>query len=477
MTCRTRSIPILLCLALAGVLSGCASDLLPIQQAFRQGNFEAAANKIRGYSDRHDGGTPQTVIALIEHGSMARMAGRFAESDAAFAAAEARMADLDRSPGISAGERVSAMARTPDRIAYEGFFYDRQFVATYRALNAMALGNLEDARQHFVRADRWQALAIFENRQRAEQLREEEAAARQRFGGFDRAASDPRLASSTRDRYGDLEQYEAYAEFANPYVDMLRAVYLLGVAESASDYDVARNLMRRVAGMAPENRYILEDLDLADKLAQGGADRPNLVYVFFETGLAPFRAQSRMSVPVFLVSDRVQIVPIAVPYIVFDETYARTLHAEGASTSTLASVDRIVAAEFRAQLPGLTTRMIAAAAFKVGVQYGMNQALRRSDPLIRIAAMLAGAVWASASNEADLRTWATLPKEVQYARLATPSDGRVQLTISGRSYSVPVEPEGINLVVVRSVRPGYAPLITSTLLEPEPWTIAQLESP
>ncbi|UYV12635.1 MAG: hypothetical protein NCW75_15250 [Phycisphaera sp.] len=476
MSCPTRCIPTLLCLAFAGLLSGCASGLLPIQQAFRQGDFETAANKIRGYSDRHDGGTPQTVIALIEHGSMARMVGRFAESDAAFAAAEARMADLDTNPGISATERVSAMARTPDRIAYEGYFYDRQFVAAYRALNAIALGNLEDARQHFVRADRWQALAILENRQRAEQLREEEAAARRKFGTFDRAASDPRLASATRERYGDLEQFEAYAEFANPYVDMLRAVYLLGVAESASDFDVARNLMRRVAGMAPDNPYILEDLDLADKLAQGEIDRPNMVYVFFETGLAPFRAQSQISVPVFLVSDRVQVVPIAAPYIVFDETFARTLHADGRSTAMLASIDRIVAAEFRAQLPRLTTRMIAAAAFKVGVQFGVNQALRRSDPLIRIVAMLAGGVWASASNEADLRTWATLPKEVQYARLNTPADGSVELIFGGQSLSVPVEPKGINLVVVRSVRPGFAPLITSTLLEPDPWTFIQLET-
>src|SRR5690606_33029200 len=153
----------------------------------------------------------------------------------------------------------------------------------------------------------------------------------------------------------------------------------------------------------------LEDLDLADKLAQGEIDRPNLVYVFFETGLAPFRAQSRISVPVFIVSDRVQIVPIAVPYIVFDETYAHVLSANGVSTSTLASVDRIVAAEFRARLPGLTTRMIAAAAFKVGVQYGMNEFAKQTDPILHLITMIAGGIWAASTNEADLRTWATLP--------------------------------------------------------------------
>lgn len=480
MPARSRTIPITLCTLLALLVAGCASQLRPIQQTFRQGNFAEAADDIRGYAGRHDGGTPQTVIAHIEHGSMARMVGRFAESDRAFAMAEARMAVLDERPGISASERLSAMARTPDRIAYEGFFYDRQFVAAYRALNAMAMGNTEDARQHFVRADRWQTYAIAENRERAERVREEQAAARRRFGSFDRVAADARLDEATREKYGDLSQYEAYAEFANPYVDMLRAVYLMGVAESASDYDVARNLLRRVAGMAPDNPYVQQDLDLADKLAQGEIDRPDLVYVFFETGLAPRREQTKISVPTFLFTDVVQIVPIAVPYIVFDGNYVPSLLAstpEGAhQSSLLASVDRIVAAEFAAQLPGLETRMIAAAAFKVGVQAGLYAATRRSDPIIRILTMIGGAIWAASTNEADLRTWATLPKHVEYVRLDAPSDGRVSLDVGGRLYSVAVEPKGITLITVRSVRPGASVLITTTNLEPEPRTLEPLET-
>ena len=88
-------------------------------------------------------------------------------------------------------------------------------------------------------------------------------------------------------------------------------------------------------------------------------------------------------------------------------------------SALLASVDRIVAAEFYAQLPGLRTRMIAAAAFKVGVQAGLSEAGRRTDPLVHILAMIAGAIWAASTNEADLRTWATLPKHVEYTRFAT----------------------------------------------------------
>jgi len=390
------------------------------------------------------------------------------------------MARLDRAPGTSASQRVSALTSTPDRITYEGFFYDRQFAAAYRAINAMALGEVEDARQHFVRADRWQTLAIIENRQRAQQLREEQEAARER-GGFDRALGDARLDAQLNERYGDLAQFEAYADFANPYVDMLRAVYLMGAAEEAADYDVARNLLRRVAGMAPSNPYVLDDLDLADALAQGEAEKPDVVYVFFETGLAPFRAQSRISVPVFLVTDRVQIVPIAVPYLVFDDRYVQTLYAQSGDdrrgTAVLASVDRIVAAEFYAQLPGLKTRMIAAAAFKTGVQFGVNQALRRSDPLIRIAAMLGGAIWAASTNEADLRTWATLPKQVQYASVPAPESGELRLDIGSSRLTVPVSSKGITLVVVRSVRGDSPPMVISTPLEVQPWIYASTDEP
>ncbi|MEQ8843408.1 MAG: hypothetical protein RIB58_01030 [Phycisphaerales bacterium] len=467
-----RHLATCLLLAIASAVAGCATQIVPIQQTFRQGDFRAAAEDIRGYARKHAGGSPQTVLAHLEHGSMARMVGNFRESDAALARAEARMFRLDRSPGISATERVSALASTPDRITYEGFFYDRQFAAAYRAINAMALGQVEDARQHFVRADRWQTLAIAQNRQRAQQLQEEQELARRR-GGFDRSLGDARLEAQLNERYGDLAQFEAYADFANPYVDMLRAVYLMGVAEEAADYDVARNLLRRVAGMAPDNPYVLEDLDLADALAQGEADKPDLVYVFFETGLAPFRRQTRISVPVFLVTDRVQIVPIAVPYLVFDDRYVDRLYAQAGGerrdTALLASVDRIVAAEFYAQLPGLKTRMIAAAAFKVGVQFGMNQALSRSDPLIRVLAMLGGAIWATATNEADLRTWSTLPKQVQYARLPAPASGELLVTIGASQLVVPVEPEGISLVVVRSVRGETAPMVVSTPLGIEPW--------
>lgn len=456
---------IVLASALALVLAGgCASKLTPIQQAFRDGDLESAIENIEKYSDRHSGNSPHAVIAWIERGSMLRAAERFEESDEAFALVEEWFEVLDSQSEWDAGEELQSLLSTPDRITYSGFNYDRNFVAVYRALNAMAMGDTESPRQHFVRAAQWQELAIERNAIRIQREEERLEAARERVPTFDQIMEDSRLEEATRERFGDLSSFTAYDGYANPYADLLHAVYLMGVSQSAADYDIARNVLRRVRGMVPENPFVAADLDLADRLSNGLTDRPNLTYVFFETGVAPHREQVRIPVPVFLVSQRVQIVPVAVPYLAFNAEYVPTLQVYSSAgvieTQPMADIDRIVAAEFRTQLPTLITRMVAAAAVKVGVQYAANKAVEDQHPLIRLGVMITGAIWSAATNVADLRTWASLPKQVQYTRFDTPPSGTVDLQIGMDRYGIELDPGVFNVIVVRSIRPDVEPVIS-----------------
>jgi len=105
-----------------------------------------------------------------------------------------------------------------------------------------------------------------------------------------------------------------------------------------------------------------------------------------------------------------------------------------------------------------------AAAVKVGVQFTANEAARNQNEWVRLGVMLTGAIWSAATNEADLRTWATLPKQIQYARVETPGTGSLTLQFPARSVSVPVDPSGINLVLVRSVHPRSEPIVSSFAL-------------
>jgi hypothetical protein len=76
--------------------------------------------------------------------------------------------------------------------------------------------------------------------------------------------------------------------------------------------------------------------------------------------------------------------------------------------------------------------------------------------LFRIGTAIAGA----ALNIADTRTWTTLPKQFQAARVPTPADRRLALTAGSTPLSVILEPGLVNVVYVKSITVG-GPLMVS----------------
>ncbi|MDX9911844.1 MAG: hypothetical protein RBS39_08440 [Phycisphaerales bacterium] len=452
------------------LLGGCQTRIIGIQEKFRAGDLEGAAKSIDEYAKKHDEGTPQTTLAYIEQGSMLRVVERYADSDAAFEKAEGQFDFFDGKNGNGLGNETQALLTTPDRIPYQGFDYDRVLVACYRSLNAIALGHPEDARQHLFRAMQRQQEVLENNRKRIEEAEKVREKAREEGADVERSLQSEELMQAQRERYGNLDAFEAYEGFAVPYADMIAAVYFMGTASDTSDFDRARNLMRRVSGMLPENESLRADLDLADRLAAGEARLPDMTYVFFETGVGPYRKQFKITLPIFLVNNAVDTVSIAVPYLEYVDQYTPAMQAtwpEGlVTTSLLMDTDRVVSAEFKERLPGLITRMIVSATLKSAAQYGVNEATK-SDDVVNILARVGTSVWAIATNEADLRTWATLPKQVQYARFETPASGSATLIVGAHTGSVQLEPDATNLVIVRSVRPEVPPIISSYTLRPE----------
>ena len=73
---------------------------------------------------------------------------------------------------------------------------------------------------------------------------------------------------------------------------------------------------------------------------------------------------------------------------------------------------------------------------------------------ITVAAIQAG------TTRADLRTWASLPKQYQYTRFPTPADGFVNLSVGSQNEAVFVEPNKTNVIIVRSVSPDIEHTIT-----------------
>jgi hypothetical protein len=135
------------------------------------------------------------------------------------------------------------------------------------------------------------------------------------------------------------------------------------------------------------------------------------------------------------------------------------------STELLASMDSVVARDFKDELPIVITKTIAAAVVKGAASYAANQAAYQGGgDVAGLFTQLGTAVFQMAVNIADLRTWTTLPKEFQVCRVPTPPDRKIELQTPGGAQKVTVSlDEGtMNLVYVKSMSAG-GPLFVSQM--------------
>ncbi len=395
---------------------------------------------------------PHAVLGWLELGSADHAVGRYDASSRALLRAEAGFDSHDARAQTSVSEEAFSAITSPLSVAYRGSPTDRVMAPTLRAVNAMLAGDEAGARSALNEAAIRQQLAIEQRRSAIDAARAETRSASSDRVDVSRsvagAMADPAFAEAFR----SLDQYEPYRGFVNPFSEMLHAAFRLAVPVDGADRDRATALLRSVAGTV-ENRFVREALLEVD----GGESAPS-VHVFFATGFCPIRDEFRLDLPLFFFNDTVDYVGIAFPRLAFDDDAVGYLDLESPDalvrTEMLADMDRLMAIEFREELPTLMRRAIIATVAKTAAAYGINEATRDDETANALARIAAG-LYLYSQNRADTRAWATLPKSYQYARLAAPSDGRVLVsTPDGQSVFVDVAPDSDTIVFVRSLRPG-----------------------
>jgi hypothetical protein len=425
--------------------------------AWRSGQFETAAREFSQRADRSGSGR-DGVLWRLEQGTAQRAAGQIEQSNRAFDQAEQRMAEYAARARVRVGNEAMAALTTPANLPYEGRAYDRIMAATYRALNALNLGQPDVARPALIRAYQYQQDAVAENARRIERAREEAAQSPQ-SATVQRTQNDPRFQSQIQEVFSPVAALQPYAEYVNPFTVWLDGIFFAAQAQDASDLERARFSLQRATQFAPDNPHLRADLEAIDRRFQGALPDP-ITYVIFETGLAPIREQVRFDIPIIFAN--VSYVGSAWPVLQPQSGHALTLAVQAGNqrilTSTVASMDRVIARDFENSKPEIITRTLVATIAKGAAAFVANEAAYQQDAglgaLVRIATM----AYQASVNIADTRTWTTLPKEFQIARLPTPADRRLTLQ-EGSLPPVPVDIEEgtVNLVYVKSVL-GNTPL-------------------
>lgn len=454
---------------LAALLGGLGTGCQTYQQQnqvihyWQAGNLTNAVTEAKRMADKNATGK-DAVIWHLEEGTVLRANGQYDESNKAFDQAEEQIDKYSEAAKVSVSSEAGALLSNQANLPYEGHYYDGIMLDTYRALNYLALGDIDKARPAFIRAYQRQQDAVEENKKRIEKI-QSQANNQTNSAAIQKAQDDPKFQSSFQTNYAILDNLKPYSDYVNPFTVYLDGLYFMANAADASDLERAHKSFERVSGFVGDNNYVKQDLSTIDGLISGKRLEPT-TYVIFETGCAPVRDQVRIDVPIIL--SRLSYVGAAFPTLRFQDNYVSSLtvtaNGNNASTALLSSMDSVIGLDFKNEMPMVMTKTIASTVTKAAAAYAINQAMNQQSALAGLFSQLATAAYQASVNVADTRTWTTLPKEFQVCRIPTPSDRKLDLATGDglEKASVALGDGLVNVVYVKSISPG-TPLIVSQL--------------
>ncbi len=472
-----------LALSAALLLGGCQTiktkqSTPDFENQFAQGNYLAAAETAIAAADIDQEGNSDSLLWSLQAGAALSAQGDYVRSNVILDGAETLMKTEDtENIGKKGAEKVTAVLLNNSFNDYSPAVYDGVMVNTYKALNCMMTKDMQNARIEFNRAaDRQRRAAehfkekIKEQeeklaKQREEQLAktssEQKADLPQPQLGFDYDKSFSESEKTIYETYPELESWQAYPDFVNPYTDYLHGLYFLLGSEDKSDFGKSRESLRRVAGMSPKNKAVATDLKVANNLRTGNWRKHKLnpaVWVVFENGQAPVVKENLIPLPLFLVSDKIDYAQIALPKLEsrgqafsFIEVYNGKKKL--GKTQHLASMDRVIQTEFKKEFPYRVTEAVISSMTKAIIQYKVQEKGG-------LFGSIAGIAYQAATTHADTRSWTALPKEVQVARLRKPKTGTVELKAPEMATPITVQlPDThFSVIFVKATTPTSTPI-------------------
>jgi hypothetical protein len=468
-------------------MSGCATmnkDLPVFNNNFRTGAYMEAGTLAAQKAGKLDGdaaGIPETsdLLWALQAGAAKRACGEYEQSTAFFDASENAIKDYNKTGMIgNAGATLGSILVNDTILNYPPEEYDGIMVNTYKALNFWAQGNIDNARVEFLRAlerqtrakERFAKQITKEKENLAKKQRDADAKRQRRLAAaatpqerraiknephldFKKAVSNPEIDRIMRQRYSNLDEFEAYPDFINPVTTYLAGLFFAVHGE----YNKAANLLKETYGMVKGNGYVAEDFKRVEDLLDGKKQSGDLVWVVFENGAGPEKEEVRIDLPLFLFTSHVKYTGIAFPKLKTNEPAYPYLTVENngkelGQTQILADMDRVIQTEFKKNFPSMISKAVISALVKTYAQY---EAQRQFGDLGGIL----GGVYQLVTTSADIRIWTALPKNFQVARVSRPANGMLRIVApGGEPVDVKLPETRFSVIYVKIPQTGAKPV-------------------
>lgn len=468
-------------MALVLLCAGCSTSSLfvsypgqvtPLLQDLRSGRPVAVEARFGGKADSAD-----RVLYLAERGRIQQIQGNprasLADYRQAIAAVEAQENEADVTARGAVGQ-LGAVLANDNALPYRSAGYERVMLHHLQALNYLMAGDVEGAAVEVRRAGMEQRLALDRHGKEIAKAKADAGSRRLDVGNADQQVAKAyagldEVAGKVKDSFQNAATfyisgviYELAGQANDAYIDYKKALEIMP-PNGYLQQDVLR-LGRRL-GMT-------EDVDQL-KARYPGADLPavpagagSLVLVV-DDEFVPQKQQIKIPVPIISNGRYCGLVALAFPFYetAWREPVPFAVDINGTrrgSTQVVCSTRALAVKALKERLPALLIRQAIRASAKGVVAKELTD---NYGPAAAIATSLLNYV----TEQADLRSWYSLPDNVQIARYALAA-GNAQVTLSqgsaGATAALNVRVVDRGVTVVYAKRAGGAMYVQQAAFGP-----------
>lgn len=396
-------------------MTGCAmlrdydSELQQTSEQLATGNVDAALALL----ESHNQDANKDLLYYFEKGELLRSKGDLKGSQDAWRAADSVVLQWEEAVKLDTDKYLSQFGTLliNDKLRrYEGYDYEKVMLTTQMALNLLAENDFAGARTEIRKTHEREAV-IAEVRDK-EYLKYEEQAEQE----------------GLKTEYKDLQGYPV-ASLDDPEVVKLKnsyqsafSHYLAGfVYEALGEKGLAAPGYRKAAELRPNTPVLEQALLTLDKRSVKAGQSEVLIVV--QSGLAPARASMNIPLPLTIDGNLV-LTPLSFPIIREDTSTTGVsklwLDDKPLDLTALNSTSAMSRRALRDEMPGIILRTSVRAILRGAGQKKLNEKNPSAALALGIASLLA--------EDADTRTWRTLPNDTLVARVHL-AQGKHQLTL------------------------------------------------
>jgi hypothetical protein len=428
-----------------------------------------------------DYGSKGRVLYGMDRGMTLQLAGDYQQSNAVLEQAEE---ELDRLYTRKIRTETLAFMTNDTALPYEGDPYEQVLINVLKALNYALLGQWQDALVEARRIDH--RLNVLSDRTKEKDAYREDGFARYLSGILYESTGDVNNAFiAYRKAYETFDATRAWSHTAVPSqlrVDLLRTAEALHFSQELTDYQsvfpdtkwetsqalqqLAQVVVISYNGRAPRKEDQFLDLPISLDALQ---------LVLLNRGVSQFNRQSNRGVDTVLYGLNGRVVRVALPRLVQQKTHMSAdtvslIPDKGervtVNTELVHNVTALADKALSERMAGITAKALARATTKFALAEGVTRGAQHAAgndaaPLVGLLVGLLTKGLAVASEEADKRSWQTLPDEIHLARVWVPP-GRYQVRSqsAGGSHD-PLKPEAMQTLFLE---PGETAMLLQRVM-------------